>query len=44
MREQLLMIVLNDMHQEMPWFHGDISREEGNRRLLAEGHTDGLFM
>lgn len=44
MRESLLMHVLQTLHERMPWFHGDISRDEGIERLQRSGHLDGKFI
>ncbi|GFO37119.1 tyrosine-protein kinase [Plakobranchus ocellatus] len=44
MRESLLMHVLQTLHERMPWFHGEISRDEGVRRLERSGHVDGKFI
>ncbi|RUS75078.1 hypothetical protein EGW08_017155 [Elysia chlorotica] len=44
MRESLLMHVLQTLHERMPWFHGEISRDEAIRRLERSGHADGKFI
>ncbi|GFR68117.1 tyrosine-protein kinase [Elysia marginata] len=44
MRESLLMHVLQTLHERMPWFHGEISRDEGIARLEHSGHSDGKFI
>ncbi|KAI8773425.1 tyrosine-protein kinase SYK [Biomphalaria glabrata] len=43
-REAMLMHVVKNMHEKMPWFHGEISREECIRRLETDGHQDGKFI
>ncbi|BFY99746.1 hypothetical protein BsWGS_02786 [Bradybaena similaris] len=44
MRESLLILVLRNMHEKMPWYHGEITREECIRRLEESGHEDGKFI
>ncbi|XP_005099019.1 tyrosine-protein kinase SYK [Aplysia californica] len=44
LREPLLVHVLKTIHKDMPWFHGEISRDEGNKRLEMDGHKDGKFL
>ncbi|CAG5128976.1 unnamed protein product [Candidula unifasciata] len=44
MRESLLILVLRNMHERMPWYHGEITREECIRRLEESGHEDGKFI
>lgn len=43
-RDHLMVMVAKDLHTQMPWFHGSISRDEADRRLAADGHDDGKFL
>ncbi|KAH9488826.1 hypothetical protein Btru_058717 [Bulinus truncatus] len=43
-REAMLMHVVKNLHEKMPWFHGEISREECIKRLESSGHQDGKFI
>jgi tyrosine-protein kinase ZAP-70 len=43
-RDHLMVMVAKDLHAQMPWFHGSISREEADKRLNADGHEDGKFL
>lgn len=43
-RDSMLMHVLRTMHEKMPWFHGEISRDECIKRLEDSGHSDGKFI
>ncbi|XP_061192017.1 tyrosine-protein kinase SYK-like [Saccostrea echinata] len=43
-RDHLMVMVAKDLHTQMPWFHGSISRDEADKRLTADGHEDGKFL
>jgi len=32
------------LHISQPWFHGDISRDEAERRFQRAGHEDGKYL
>ncbi|KAL8577790.1 hypothetical protein ACOMHN_001659 [Nucella lapillus] len=44
MRDQLVKRVALNMHVDMPWWHGKISRPQAETRLLHDGHQDGKFL
>ncbi|XP_028672496.1 tyrosine-protein kinase ZAP-70 [Erpetoichthys calabaricus] len=41
---QLERLIATTAHEKMPWYHGAISREEGERRLYAGMLPDGKFL
>ncbi|KAG2464593.1 ZAP70 kinase, partial [Polypterus senegalus] len=41
---QLEKLIATTAHEKMPWYHGAISREEGERRLYAGMLPDGKFL
>lgn len=43
-RDHLILLVAKDLHKKQPWYHGKISREEADRRILKSGHDDGKFL
>ena len=44
MRDTLVKRVAQNLHVDMPWFHGKISRQEAEDRILKDGHADGKFL
>ncbi|XP_036384619.1 tyrosine-protein kinase SYK isoform X2 [Megalops cyprinoides] len=43
-RPQLEKLIATTAHEKMPWFHGKISREESEPRLLSSNRTNGKFL
>lgn len=43
-REHLVIMVAKDLHQQQPWFHGKIDRNESEKRLKNSKHKDGKFL
>ncbi|RLV83713.1 hypothetical protein DV515_00016384 [Chloebia gouldiae] len=41
---QVEKLVATTAHERMPWYHGNISREEAERRLYAGAQPDGKFL
>lgn len=37
-------IIATMAHEKMPWYHGKISRQEGERRLYSGAQPDGKFL
>ena len=44
MRDQLVKRVAQNLHLDMPWFHGKISRQDAEERLIRDGHQEGKFL
>lgn len=44
MRDQLVKRVAQNLHFDMPWYHGKITRQEAEDRLLKDGHAPGKFL
>ena len=36
--------VVRRLHEEMPWYHHMITRQEAEDRMKGFGHSDGLFL
>ncbi|KAJ8287339.1 hypothetical protein GJAV_G00050410 [Gymnothorax javanicus] len=43
-RPQLEKLIATTAHEKMPWFHGNISREDSEPRLLSPPRTNGKFL
>uniref|UniRef100_A0A4W4GKL0 Tyrosine-protein kinase n=1 Tax=Electrophorus electricus TaxID=8005 RepID=A0A4W4GKL0_ELEEL len=41
---QLEKLIATTAHEKMPWYHGKISRTEGERRLYSASQPDGKFL
>lgn len=41
---QLEKLIATSAHEQMPWYHGKISRQEGERRLYSGAQPDGKFL
>ncbi|XP_068175486.1 tyrosine-protein kinase ZAP-70 [Antennarius striatus] len=41
---QLEKLVATTAHEQMPWYHGKIPRQEGERRLYCGAQPDGKFL
>ncbi|KAG7488141.1 hypothetical protein MATL_G00030560 [Megalops atlanticus] len=41
---QLEKLIATTAHEKMPWFHGKIPRQEGERRLYSGAQPDGKFL
>ncbi|KAK2835283.1 hypothetical protein Q5P01_015767 [Channa striata] len=41
---QLEKLIATTAHEKMPWYHGKISRQEGERRLYSGAQPDGKFL
>ncbi|KAM9138234.1 tyrosine-protein kinase SYK isoform 2-T5 [Pangshura tecta] len=43
-KPQLEKLIATTAHEKMPWFHGKISREESEHRVLLGTRTNGKFL
>ncbi|XP_074851161.1 tyrosine-protein kinase SYK [Carettochelys insculpta] len=43
-KPQLEKLIATTAHEKMPWFHGKISREESQHRILLGTKTNGKFL
>uniref|UniRef100_A0A8B9GJW3 Spleen associated tyrosine kinase n=1 Tax=Amazona collaria TaxID=241587 RepID=A0A8B9GJW3_9PSIT len=43
-KPQLEKLIATTAHEKMPWFHGRISREESERRILIGPRNNGKFL
>ncbi|XP_063066623.1 tyrosine-protein kinase SYK isoform X1 [Engraulis encrasicolus] len=43
-RPQLEKLIATTAHEKMPWFHGTITREESEPRLMKSPRTNGKFL
>ncbi|KAF4804128.1 Tyrosine-protein kinase SYK [Turdus rufiventris] len=43
-KPQLEKLIATTAHEKMPWFHGRISREESEHRILFGSRTNGKFL
>lgn len=41
---QLEKLIATTAHEKMPWYHGKIPRNEGERRLYSGAQPDGKFL
>ncbi|XP_027884685.1 tyrosine-protein kinase ZAP-70 [Xiphophorus couchianus] len=41
---QLEKLIATTAHEQMPWYHGNITRVEGERRLYSGAQPDGKFL
>ncbi|KAG7513338.1 hypothetical protein JOB18_004809 [Solea senegalensis] len=41
---QLEKLIATTAHERMPWYHGKITRQEGERRLYSGAQPDGKFL
>ncbi|XP_068599347.1 tyrosine-protein kinase ZAP-70 isoform X1 [Brachionichthys hirsutus] len=41
---QLEKLIATTAHEQMPWYHGKIPRQEGERRLYCGAQPDGKFL
>lgn len=41
---QLEKLIAITAHEQMPWYHGNIPRQEGERRLYCGAQPDGKFL
>ncbi|MEQ2196256.1 Tyrosine-protein kinase ZAP-70 [Xenoophorus captivus] len=41
---QLEKLIATTAHEKMPWYHGKINRQEGERRLYSGVQPDGKFL
>uniref|UniRef100_A0A674KCZ8 Tyrosine-protein kinase n=1 Tax=Terrapene triunguis TaxID=2587831 RepID=A0A674KCZ8_9SAUR len=41
---QVEKLIATTAHEKMPWYHGNISREEAERRLYSGAQPDGKFL
>lgn len=41
---QLEKLIATTAHEKMPWYHGNIPRMEGERRLYSGVQPDGKFL
>lgn len=41
---QLEKLIATTAHEKMPWYHGKVSRQEGERRLYSGVQPDGKFL
>uniref|UniRef100_A0A8C7P4J6 Tyrosine-protein kinase n=1 Tax=Oncorhynchus mykiss TaxID=8022 RepID=A0A8C7P4J6_ONCMY len=41
---QLEKLIATTAHERMPWYHGKIPRQEGERRLYSRAQPDGKFL
>lgn len=44
MRDTLVKRVAQQLHQDMPWFHSKITREQAVARMDEDGHVPGKFL
>jgi hypothetical protein len=44
MRDQLVKRVAQNLHVDMPWYHGKISRQEAENRMDKDEHKPGKFL
>ncbi|XP_025111038.1 tyrosine-protein kinase SYK-like isoform X2 [Pomacea canaliculata] len=44
MRDTLVKRVAQQLHQDMPWFHSKITREQAVARMDEDGHVSGKFL
>ncbi|KAK7099740.1 tyrosine-protein kinase SYK-like [Littorina saxatilis] len=44
LRDTLVKRVAGNLHTDMPWFHGKLSRQEAEDRLEKDGHEEGKFL
>jgi hypothetical protein len=43
-RHRFMALVAKELHKEMPWFFGRISRDEADKAMTRDGHRDGKFL
>ncbi|KAM6985169.1 tyrosine-protein kinase SYK-like [Aplochiton taeniatus] len=43
-RPQLEKLIATTFHEMMPWFHGNITREDSEPRIQSYPHTNGKFL
>ncbi|KAJ8338924.1 hypothetical protein SKAU_G00357100 [Synaphobranchus kaupii] len=43
-RPQLEKLIATTAHEKMPWFHGNITRDDSEPRLLSAPRTNGKFL
>ena len=43
-RQKFVSIVARKLHEEQPWYHGNISREAADRIMAQSEHRDGKFL
>ncbi|KAK9519554.1 hypothetical protein VZT92_022278 [Zoarces viviparus] len=41
---QLEKLMATTAHEKMPWYHGKVTRQEGERRLYSRAQPDGKFL
>lgn len=41
---QVEKLIATTAHERMPWYHGNISRDEAERRLYSGAQPDGKFL
>lgn len=41
---QVEKLIATTAHERMPWYHGNITREEAERRLYSGAQPDGKFL
>ncbi|KAL6108217.1 zap70 [Pungitius sinensis] len=41
---QLEKLIATTAHEKMPWYHGKVTRQEGERRLYSGAQPDGKFL
>ena len=41
---QLEKLIATTAHEKLPWYHGKINRQEGERRLYSGAQPDGKFL
>lgn len=43
-KPQLEKLIATTAHEKMPWFHGNISRDESEQTVLIGSKTNGKFL
>ncbi|KAK2171466.1 hypothetical protein NP493_1062g00054 [Ridgeia piscesae] len=43
-RAKFVMSIAKELHQEQPWYHGKIDRNEADNVMMQSGHHDGKFL
>lgn len=41
---QVEKLIATTAHERMPWYHGNIARDEAERRLYSGAQPDGKFL
>ena len=43
-RQHFVAMIAKELHNDQPWFHGRITREEADKTLANSGHQDGKYL